>query len=118
MFIHGCSIAYLYFCLSVYLFIEIFPESFSREVLSQQWDRIRIICRQPFRKDKQFGLSFIRIAAKDDEALPPTGSTVRSSDSNEGSKDGVMRLIKKASGFTDDTTRYIHHGKHDSHPGF
>ncbi|XP_064613339.1 LOW QUALITY PROTEIN: uncharacterized protein LOC135477115 [Liolophura sinensis] len=34
---------------------------FMEDVRTQEWDRIRIICRQPFRKDVQFGLSFIRI---------------------------------------------------------
>ncbi|CAG0891750.1 unnamed protein product [Darwinula stevensoni] len=33
----------------------------SHGALSEKWDRVRIICCQPFRKDSQFGLSFIRI---------------------------------------------------------
>lgn len=37
----------------------------------ESWDRIRISCTQPFRKD-QFGLRFLRITAEGDEIAENT----------------------------------------------
>ena len=36
-------------------------EDFNDCVAARQWDRIRIICRQPLKKDVQYGLSFLKI---------------------------------------------------------
>ncbi|XP_033749029.1 uncharacterized protein LOC117333715 [Pecten maximus] len=36
-------------------------EHFSEVTAKETWDRVRIICRQPWRKDVQFGVSFIRV---------------------------------------------------------
>ncbi|XP_031553200.1 uncharacterized protein LOC116290334 [Actinia tenebrosa] len=49
---------------SVRMFHE---ESFNKRALKEKWDCVRVICRQPYRKDKQFGLSFIRFGTKDEE---------------------------------------------------
>ncbi|XP_013083183.2 uncharacterized protein LOC106068386 [Biomphalaria glabrata] len=38
---------------------------FSKEIICQKWDRLQLICRQPFRKDMQFGVSFVRIKSID-----------------------------------------------------
>ena len=40
-----------------------FPYSdlFCPDVSKEQWDRVKIICRQPHNKHVQFGLSFIRV---------------------------------------------------------
>lgn len=40
-------------------------DSFIKNVSDQEWDRIRVICRQPFNKEKQFGLQFIDFIADD-----------------------------------------------------
>ena len=48
------------------------PEDFSTSVMNQLWDRLQIICRQPYRKDIQFGLSFINVrSTKDTEKTSP-----------------------------------------------
>ncbi|XP_060083900.1 uncharacterized protein LOC132563156 [Ylistrum balloti] len=36
-------------------------EHFNEVVAKEMWDRMRVICRQPWRKDIQFGVSFIRV---------------------------------------------------------
>ncbi|ESO86132.1 hypothetical protein LOTGIDRAFT_59017, partial [Lottia gigantea] len=36
-------------------------EEFIDTVVREKWDRIKLILRQPYRKDVQFGLSFIKI---------------------------------------------------------
>lgn len=35
------------------------PADFATDVLKQKWDRVKIICRQPFRRNVQMGLSFV-----------------------------------------------------------
>lgn len=32
-------------------------------MIDEKWDRLRVICRQPYTKNKQFGLQFIDIIA-------------------------------------------------------
>ncbi|XP_078360997.1 uncharacterized protein LOC144645329 isoform X2 [Oculina patagonica] len=81
--------------------------AFSKQALGSQWDRVRVVCRQPYRKDKQFGLSFIRVRSiPDDDDTPSSpgdvpGKTATSTSGQpsdeENDEDGVMRL-KKASG--------------------
>ena len=81
--------------------------AFSKKAVGSQWDRVRVICLQPFRKDKQFGLSFMRLGSVPDESkacssdrLTPAKVVVptsRKSMDNQTHDDGVMRL-KKASG--------------------
>ncbi|XP_005111437.1 uncharacterized protein LOC101863706 [Aplysia californica] len=46
---------------------------FSTAVASQKWDRLQVICRQPYRKDVQFGVSFIRIKSSN-QSQPDTVS--------------------------------------------
>ncbi len=41
-----------------------FAEDFTTEVRDECWDRIRIVLSQPFRKDRQMGLQFLRITEK------------------------------------------------------
>ncbi|XP_046840550.1 uncharacterized protein LOC124434697 isoform X2 [Xenia sp. Carnegie-2017] len=36
---------------------------FCKNVIDEKWDRLRVICRQPYTKNKQFGLQFIDIIA-------------------------------------------------------
>ncbi|XP_061186016.1 uncharacterized protein LOC133194079 [Saccostrea echinata] len=35
------------------------PADFASDVVKQKWDRVKIICRQPFKRNVQMGLSFI-----------------------------------------------------------
>ncbi|XP_075054476.1 protein XNDC1N isoform X2 [Mixophyes fleayi] len=42
--------------------VRMFKEGdFLEETASEKWDRLRVTCSQPFNKQEQFGLSFIRI---------------------------------------------------------
>ena len=34
----------------------------------ESWDRIKVILTQPFRKDKQMGISLLKFTPKEDEA--------------------------------------------------
>ncbi|RUS83313.1 hypothetical protein EGW08_008935 [Elysia chlorotica] len=45
---------------------------FSSTTAAQSWDRVQVICRQPFRKDVQLGVSFIRL--KSAKPTPQTDS--------------------------------------------
>ena len=83
-----------------------FADAFSKQALESQWDRVRVICRQPFRMDKQFGLSFMRIESPPDDTIPSSPEWVSRKTATltsgqpsdeENDEDGVMRL-KKASG--------------------
>ncbi|XP_059141135.1 uncharacterized protein LOC131928971 [Physella acuta] len=50
--------------------IKMFSKSdFSPEIAAEQWDRLQIICRQPFRKEVQYGVSFVRVQ----RSLPSSG---------------------------------------------
>lgn len=56
--------AYSFFQAVIYLAIHSFltpPEDLDSEARSEKWDKVRIICLQPFRKDKQYGLSLFRL---------------------------------------------------------
>lgn len=38
-----------------------YTDDLNGEVVKEKWDKVRIVCIQPFRKDTQFGLSLFRI---------------------------------------------------------
>ena len=38
---------------------------FAKGVADSEWDRLRVICRQPFARRKQFGLQFVDIIEDD-----------------------------------------------------
>ncbi|XP_013411323.1 uncharacterized protein LOC106174338 [Lingula anatina] len=42
-------------------------EHFDKDVSCQKWDRVKILCSQPFKKESQFGLMFLRILAASSE---------------------------------------------------
>ncbi|XP_048582139.1 uncharacterized protein LOC5513107 isoform X2 [Nematostella vectensis] len=67
-------------------------DSLNQKTLSELWDRIRVICRQPFRKDKQFGLSFIRILAPDSQ---DKSSPLLQSDSNKQFAENVSNCVRQ-----------------------
>lgn len=37
------------------------PDKLSKPVAAQKWDRIKLVCTQPFNKSEQYGLSFINL---------------------------------------------------------
>ena len=45
-----------------------FPASFCQDVANERWDRVRVICSQPFNKERQFGLQFIDFVADDKQS--------------------------------------------------
>lgn len=87
-------------------FQPIYAGAFYKQALGCQWDRIRVVCRQPYRHDKQFGLSFLRMGSVPDDVgtespegvsgIAVTPTSTKQSD-EETDEEGVMRL-KKASG--------------------
>ncbi|XP_056417025.1 protein XNDC1N [Hyla sarda] len=63
--------------------VRMFKEGdFLQEAAMEQWDRLRVTCGQPFNKQEQFGLSFIRIRSalneEDDQRGPPPQDTISS----------------------------------------
>lgn len=41
------------------------PDKLNKVVAEQKWDRVKVICTQPFNKKLQYGLSFITVRAPD-----------------------------------------------------
>ncbi|XP_033627810.1 DNA repair protein XRCC1-like [Asterias rubens] len=39
----------------------------TEESLADEWDRIKVVCSQPYKKDSQFGLAFIRLRSLEDK---------------------------------------------------
>ncbi|KAG7154615.1 DNA repair protein XRCC1-like isoform X2 [Homarus americanus] len=46
------------------------PDKLNKNVATQKWDRLKIICTQPFNKNMQYGLSFITVRAPGDDPKP------------------------------------------------
>ncbi|CAG2197342.1 XRCC1 [Mytilus edulis] len=42
------------------------PEKLSNAVASEKWDRVKIVCTQPFNKTSEYGISFIKIHSTPD----------------------------------------------------
>ncbi|NXV23742.1 TRPC2 protein, partial [Cepphus grylle] len=62
--------------------VRMFKEAdFLALAVGQKWDRLRLTCSQPFNKQGQFGLSFIRLRTPQDAEHPPT------------SRQGLPRLL-------------------------
>ena len=53
---------------SFYCFVDdiLLAENFDETNRLETWDRMRIICTQPFRKDKPFGVSMLKLRAETD----------------------------------------------------
>ncbi|KAJ8913467.1 hypothetical protein NQ315_013847 [Exocentrus adspersus] len=47
-------------------------DHFSKPECDEKWDRVKIVCTQPFNKHVQYGLSFINIHATDNKAAAST----------------------------------------------
>lgn len=39
-------------------------DEFTKPAANQSWDRLKIICTQPFNKQAQYGLAFVKVHAK------------------------------------------------------
>ncbi|XP_059156974.1 DNA repair protein XRCC1-like [Physella acuta] len=59
------------------------PDKLNKETSGQKWDRVKIVCSQPFSKTCQYGLSFIKLHS------PPSES-----------KDTAQAKVKKLGAFT------------------
>ena len=55
--------------------LHIVSEDFSTEARDEAWDRLKVTCCQPFRKDVQFGVSMLQIWSVD-----PSDATSSSTD--------------------------------------
>ena len=44
-----------------------FAGDLNQSVVKEKWDKIRIVCSQPFKRDLQFGLSFLKFYTTDTE---------------------------------------------------
>ncbi|XP_070572066.1 uncharacterized protein [Ptychodera flava] len=63
----------------------------SVDATTEEWDRVRVICRQPYRKDCQFGLSFLRLRTPEESKDTDVGSPV----TTKVSSPSVMRSGSK-----------------------
>ncbi|XP_004644396.1 DNA repair protein XRCC1 isoform X4 [Octodon degus] len=55
------------------------PDKLVRAAAEKRWDRIKIVCSQPYTKDSPYGLSFIRLHSppdKEETEVPPQKGTV------------------------------------------
>ncbi|MBZ3876807.1 DNA repair protein XRCC1 [Sciurus carolinensis] len=55
------------------------PDKLVRAAAEKRWDRVKIVCSQPYSKDSPYGLSFIRLHSppdKDEAEAPPQKVTV------------------------------------------
>ena len=41
--------------------VSVCAAALSEESLEGEWDRVKVICSQPYKKDGQFGLAFLRL---------------------------------------------------------
>lgn len=55
--------------MSAILIILYAADDLSSEACKEKWDRVRIVCIQPFRKSAQFGLSLFRLHTNDEVIL-------------------------------------------------
>lgn len=57
------------FIIQCFMFVSIglnfLTEDLDKENVEKKWDRVRIVCSQPFRKNVQFGLTFFKVHSQD-----------------------------------------------------
>ncbi|XP_047488476.1 DNA repair protein XRCC1-like isoform X2 [Penaeus chinensis] len=53
------------------------PDKLNKDVASEKWDRIKVVCTQPFNKNLQYGLSFVTVSSAGEEAAPTTPKAVK-----------------------------------------
>jgi DNA-repair protein XRCC1 len=47
-------------------------QDLNKATQSEKWDRVRIVCTQPFNKQLQYGISFITVHAPEEESASKT----------------------------------------------
>ncbi|GLH09536.1 uncharacterized protein GBIM_14618 [Gryllus bimaculatus] len=75
-------------------------KDFLKPTANEKWDRIKIVCSQPFNKRVQYGLSFIVAKGPEDKPKPMSlgglNSELKNEDSNAFVNLGQVRLKKEA----------------------
>ncbi|XP_031554129.1 DNA repair protein XRCC1-like [Actinia tenebrosa] len=82
------------------------PDKLSKPVADEKWDRVKVVCTQPFNKHERYGLSFVSLhsppedsAAKDDKDAIPTpkrlGSFTLRDEEEDAITPGSLFLKKK-----------------------
>lgn len=61
-------------------------DKLSKPVAAQKWDRIKLVCTQPFNKNEQYGLSFINLHSPPDDNDDDTAEKATASPSVTASK--------------------------------
>lgn len=64
-----CQRKYIYIKSQYSVSILFISADFATDVLKQKWDRVKIICRQPFRRNVQMGLSFVCFKTTEADAI-------------------------------------------------
>lgn len=75
------------------------PEKLSQNLKNEKWDCVQIVCTQPFNKNIQYGLSFIKFHSPPDQSMQ---SSTDEAESKESLKLGAFQL--KAN---DDSNRLV-----------
>lgn len=47
-------------------------QELNKATLTEKWDRVRVICTQPFNKQLKYGLSFITIHSEEEDIPKPS----------------------------------------------
>ncbi|XP_078381815.1 DNA repair protein XRCC1-like [Oculina patagonica] len=61
-------------------------DKLSKPVAAQKWDRVKLVCTQPFNKNEQYGLSFINLHSPPDDTDGDSAEKATASPSVTGSK--------------------------------
>ncbi|KAK7078859.1 X-ray repair complementing defective repair in Chinese hamster cells 1 [Halocaridina rubra] len=53
------------------------PDKLNKTVADQKWDRLKVICTQPFNKNMQYGLSFVNVTASSEKTANSTPKGIK-----------------------------------------
>ncbi|XP_069974361.1 DNA repair protein XRCC1-like isoform X2 [Penaeus vannamei] len=53
------------------------PDKLNKDVASEKWDRIKVVCTQPFNKNLQYGLSFVTVSSAAEETTPTAPKAIK-----------------------------------------
>ncbi|XP_066972964.1 DNA repair protein XRCC1-like isoform X2 [Macrobrachium rosenbergii] len=53
------------------------PDKLNKNIAEQKWDRVKVICTQPFNKTLQFGLSFVTVTAPSEGSANSSPKVIR-----------------------------------------
>ncbi|KJE97759.1 hypothetical protein CAOG_07862 [Capsaspora owczarzaki ATCC 30864] len=85
-------------------------EACEQDTVSQRWDRIRLVCRQPFSKTLPFGVAFVELFG-----LSPTGAAPPPSGGNRANA-GAMAMVTETQPVNDDDADGSHSGGERTSP--